>query len=172
MGYADALYRLASLDAAGPWKKLADGITIAALQHTWKLDDPERIGLLPDFYLLHDQRSDGPAINPATAGIGALRLYGGPPLYEFRGAQHGGLLIHAPGAIELREDRPSATAFTVRAWPKTPYSILVHGVKPAARIELNGKPAGMASPHSYLPQTASLVLRVEGSAEVKITDGQ
>ncbi|NLH16123.1 MAG: hypothetical protein GX455_06060, partial [Phycisphaerae bacterium] len=66
--YGSALYQLAGVDPAGPWLKLAQGITIAGLQESWPTTDTDRQGLLPDFFLLNDQVSDGPAINPGTVG--------------------------------------------------------------------------------------------------------
>ncbi|MEI7733701.1 MAG: hypothetical protein WCO56_29315 [Verrucomicrobiota bacterium] len=122
--YADALYQLAVVDANSPWRNLADGITRAGLQHTWKALDVERAGLLPDFYLLAVQQSDGSAINPATVGINAVRLYGGPPIYEFRAARRSEVQLHAPGGIQLREDKPELASFTVQGWPGSPYSVL------------------------------------------------
>jgi len=50
--YADALYRFAGHDPGGPWKRLADGIVSAGVQHTWPLSDADRGGLLPDSYQL------------------------------------------------------------------------------------------------------------------------
>src|SRR5688500_11826110 len=64
--YADALYRLAPRDPAGPWKQLADGITASGVQQSWPSSDAQRQGLLPDFFHLREQRADGPAINPGT----------------------------------------------------------------------------------------------------------
>jgi hypothetical protein len=37
--YADALYRLVRDDPKGPWKQLADGITLSGIQQTWPAED-------------------------------------------------------------------------------------------------------------------------------------
>ncbi len=105
--YADALYKFGHEAAPGsPWKKLADGITAAGVQMTWPVTDKERQGLLPDSYLLREQRRDGPAINPGTVQACAARYYGRLPIYDCKvfGARAGGNLesvrvVHAPGEI-------------------------------------------------------------------------
>lgn len=180
--YADALYRLAPYDAAGPWKTVADGITVAGIQHTWKQNDRDRQGLLPDFYHLRAQRSDGPAINPGTVASGAVRMYGRTPIYDYRvirmkgdakaageGATDAGraLFVHAPGEIAEAAEAAGTVTLRVRGWPAGPYYVLVSGLAREPKVRINGKDAPLTDPHQYL-KTGNLILRVEGEAKVEL----
>ena len=165
--YADALYRLSKHDSAGPWKRLADGITASGLQQSWPASDRERQGLLPDFYHLHAQISDGPAINPGTLQANAVRLFGGPPMYDFRRFPRHGLLVHAPGEIEAIEETEKDVRFRVTGWPKDRYHILVAAIGAASRVTVNGQPAG-AGVADFYGDDKRLILTVDGAAAVKI----
>jgi hypothetical protein len=167
--YADALYRLAEIDRAGPWKKIADGITFAGIQHTWKSEDAERVGLLPDFFLLQAQRSDGPAINPGTVGICAARLYNQPPLYDFRGLRFAGLLVHAPGEIIPGRENERLARFLVRGWPKEPFYVLIAGFKQAPQVKINGQTTPLQAPHEFDAAGGWLALQVTGNPDLEIT---
>ena len=163
--YADALYRLSRHDDAGPWRKIADGITASGVQQSWPATDRERQGLLPDFYHLRAQQSDGPAINPATLQANAVRLFGGPEVYDFRRFARHGLLVHAPGAIEPAGEDERAARFKVRGWPTRPYYVLVSGWKRAPNVTVGGRaPAPDAVTHNAAE--GRTVLRVEGEADV------
>jgi hypothetical protein len=164
MVYADALYRLAQHDTNGPWRTLADGITSAGLQHTWPTEDRERVGLLPDFFELSSQTRAGPAINPATVGSRAVRLYAQAPLHEFQVLRRRGLIVHAPGAITVESDTGHSAKFTVRGWPKEPYFVLVTGFTNAPTVKLNG----VAAPHEFHDAEGQLILPVNGAAQVSI----
>ncbi len=166
--YADALYWLARLEPRAHWKQIADGITAAGIQHTWKQDDPDRQGLLPDFYHLREQRSDGPAINPGTVQANAIRLYGLPAIYDYRVLRGSGLIIHAPGSLSVIADRAGGCRFRVRSWLDRPYFVLVNGFSASPRVKLNGQPISPSSPHQYLPEGGNLILQVSGEAEVEI----
>jgi hypothetical protein len=164
--YADALYRLAERDAAGPWKKLADGITTAGLQQTWRANDAQRAGLLPDFYLLKPHRSDGPAINPGTIGANATRLYGRGSLYDFRALRQARLLVHAPGEIKIESETPQRAVFKVLGWPAEPYFVLVNGVeKPPRVLEADGM---AITPESFDAKAGHVILKVAGQPRVRI----
>ena len=162
MVYADALYRLAPHDATGPWKQLADGITSAGLQHTWRSDDRDRVGLLPDFYELRPQTRAGPAINPATVGMGAVRLYGQGPIYDFLAFRRSGLLVHAPGEIVSERESERSVSFTVRAWPTQPYQVLVNGFAKTPTVKVNGTNA-LQEFHE-----TELILKLAGQSRVDI----
>jgi hypothetical protein len=164
MVYADALYRLAPHDASGPWADLADGITAAALQHIWRADDPERVGLLPDFFELREQARAGPAINPATVGIGAVRLFGGGPLYGFEAFRESGLFVHVPGEIVAGSESAGSARFTVRGWPDQPYPVLVTGVTGQPVVNVDGE----AAPAEVDRGPGRLLLTVEGEVRVEI----
>jgi hypothetical protein len=166
--YADALYRLAPHDPAGPWKQLAEGITAAGLQHTWPLTDNERKGLLPDFYLLRTQRSDGPAINPATLLILAIRLFDAPTPYSFHAFRYHGLLIHAPGALSNLSERVGTVSFSVDTWSPGPSWVLVNGVWASPRLKLNGQAVGLGAPHLYQPTERRLVIYLERPSAIEL----
>ena len=97
--YGSALYQLAGVDPEGPWLKLAQGITIAGLQESWPTKDADRQGLLPDYFLLNDQVSDGPAINPGTVGAHLPEAYGQGKLYDVRRLKGKAWFVHAPCEI-------------------------------------------------------------------------
>ncbi|MDW8319731.1 MAG: hypothetical protein RMM08_00075 [Armatimonadota bacterium] len=167
--YADALYWLARLEPKAHWKQIADGITAAGVQHTWKQDDPERQGLLPDFYHLREQRSDGPAINPGTVQANAVRLYNLPAVYDYRVLRHSGVVVHAPGTITVIADQKSLCKFQVKSWIDKPYYVLINGLSKPPQVRLNAQNITIASPHQYLQDTGNLILQVRGDIEVEIT---
>jgi len=167
--YADALYGLARQDPQGPWKTLADGITAAGIQQTWKEDDRERVGLLPDFYHLREQRADGPAINPGTVQANAIRLFGQPCASDFRAARRARLFIHAPGEIQGLEETGGRISFAVRGWMKGPYRILISGLQKEPRVRIDGADVPVGAPHEY--DGGRLVLQVQGSPRIEILVG-
>jgi hypothetical protein len=166
--YADALYRLARLTPASPWQQLADGITVAGLQHTWKAEDKDRVGLLPDFFLLHPQRSDGPAINPGTVGANAVRLYTQRPLYDFQRMRQAGLNVHAPGWIQPGRENARVGAFIVQGWPGQPYYVLVTGLKVIPEVIINGQNTSLQAPHEYDAAGGWLALQVSGNPQIEV----
>jgi len=167
--YADALYWLARLEPKAHWKHIADGITAAGIQQTWKQDDPERQGCLPDFYHLREQRSDGPAINPGTVQANAVRLYNLPAVYDYRVLRNSGAIIHAPGTIGVISDRKDSCKFRVKSWTDRTYYVLVNGLTRQPQMKINGQPVAIASPHQFLHDGGNLILQVQGEAEVEIT---
>jgi hypothetical protein len=166
--YADALARLAPHDSAAPWQRIADGIAAAGLQHTWPLADAERRGLLPDFYLLRIQRSDGPAINPATLLIPAMRLFAGPAPYTFHAFQHHRLLVHAPGGLADIQERSDGPAFRVETWSPRPCWVLINGLQQTPGVRINGRAVALEAPHQYQSAEGRLALRLERSATVEL----
>lgn len=166
--YADALYWLARLEPKAHWKHIADGITAAGIQHTWKQDDPERKGLLPDFYHLREQRSDGPAINPGTVQANAVRLYNLTPVYDYRVLRQSGLIVHAPGTIQVRSDTKTRVHFRIKPWVKRPCYVLINGLSRAPKVQVNGVSLTLSAPHQYLPEGGNLILQVTGETEIEI----
>ena len=166
--YADAVARFARHDPNGPWKRLADGITASGIQQTWPRGDPDRQGLLPDYYLLRPQTRDGPAINPGTLQTGAARLFDRPALYDFRAFPAGGLLVHAPGTLEDAREQSGRVTFKVRGWPKRPYHVLVSGITTEPRVRINGRTATLSAPHQYDAGNGRLILQVEGEPTIGI----
>lgn len=168
--YADALYQLIKYDDSGPWKKLADGITIAGIQHTWKQDDKERQGLLPDYYLLREQLSAGPAINPGTLQVNAVRLFNKLALYDFRALRQSGLLVHAPGAISDIKEEANKARFKISSWPQKPYYVLINGLKKLPLIRINGKAIALTAPHQFDIEKGRLILQLQGASAVEISN--
>ncbi len=122
--YAAALEALAPLDPAGPWDRLARGITASALQQTWSPPD-KRQGLLPDFFNLATQHRDGPAINPGTVQAGLPYLYGKDALFDSRVGRKSGWIVHAPGTLRNLQDSADGIRFNLDGWGAQPYSVLI-----------------------------------------------
>lgn len=163
--YADALYRLLPYDSGGPWKKIADGITISGIQQTFPVgSDAQRQGLLPDSFVLRPQMRNDPAINPGTLFVNAVRLFDRPAVYDFRAFRQAKLFVHAPGAIGDVSETPSRVAFTVKGWPRRPYFVLISGLRTApTSIKVDGKTVTDA--HF---DAGRLVLPVSGSPRIEI----
>jgi hypothetical protein len=168
--YADALYQLLPHDPAGPWKKLADGITVAGIQHTWTQSDKERQGLLPDYYLLRQQISAGPAINPGTLQVNAVRLFNKPALYDFRALRQSSLLVHAPGAISDIRDSTEGARFKVNGWPQKPYFVLINGLKKSPHIRISGQVIALTAPHQFDAGKGRMILQLQGTSTVEISN--
>lgn len=166
--YADALHRLVKHDPTGPWKQIADGIAVAGIQHTYPLDDPLYLGLLPDSYNLRPQSRNGPAINPATVEAPATRMLSNPPLYDFVALNRHGLVVHAPGEIANVQERTDGVSFTIKGWPVSPYWVLVSGFVKAPSVRINGQLVPLMAPHSYVASDGRLILQLTGTATVDL----
>jgi hypothetical protein len=152
--YAATLADLAELDPenAALWRQVADGIVVSGLQQTWSTDDAERQGLLPDFYHLRAQRSDGPAINPGTVGAHLPDAYGKSRIYHCRKFRN--LLVHAPGELTALDE----SRIQVDAWPDAPYRVLLVGLDQAPEITWNGQPVSA----EFLPAHRAASVLLEG----------
>ncbi len=126
--YASALHELSRHDPDGPWSQIAKGITAAGLQMTWPVTDEERQGLLPDFFHLRAQVSDGPAINPGTVQAHVPELFEKGRLYEVRKLGGWNWFIHAPCAISDISVRAGSVTFVADGWGAWPYTVLISGV--------------------------------------------
>jgi hypothetical protein len=170
--YADALFDLARLDPTGPWKALAEGIAASGIAQTYPLEHPHH-GLLPDSFNLAEQSRNPPDINPGTLQPLALRLLAGEQgtAYSFRALRNSGLWIHAPGAIEVAEDRAGHASFTIRPWTTQSWYALIHGVRPGAAVSHNGKRPSM---QRLVADRGTLILRLDGgqpaALEVRSTE--
>jgi hypothetical protein len=171
--YADALYRLLPYDPNGPWRQIADGITISGIQQTWPIgSNATRQGLLPDSFALRSQTRNDTAINPGTLLVNAARLFHRTPLYEFHAFRAAHLFLHAPGALSNLHDQPDHVAFTVEGWPDHPYSLLLVGFKSAPTVRINGQTIPLAAPHQFLPEGGRLILQLTGRAQIEIEETQ
>jgi hypothetical protein len=166
--YADALYWLAPHDPDGPWRQIADGIAVSGIQHTWPSTDTERQGLLPDIFRLEAQVRDGPAINPATVFLPALRFFRQPQVYDVRVFRRAGLIVHAPGEVVYAEESPEGVKFTVAGWVATPYEVLLNGVETVGELRINGEIASIEAPHQFDRAAARVILRLEGKSHVEL----
>jgi hypothetical protein len=164
--YAESLYRLARHDPQGPWKILADGITISGIEQTWPPGDVERQGLLPDSFVLRGQGRNPPPINPGTVQACATRLYN-RPVYDFRCFLQNGIRVHAPGEIEEAREQAGGVSFKIASWPAQTYFVLINGLKRRPKILLNGK-APEAESCEYLKPSGRLILKLRGEAQVEL----
>lgn len=169
--YADALYRFRG-DAVPdvPWRKLADGITASGIQMSWPTSDKERQGLLPDSFVLREQKRDGPAINPGTVQACAARFYNRTPVYDCRvlRVDKSALIVQAPGEILPEAAPPSRAAFTVVLWPRHAAWVLVNGLTQAPQVKINGQRVELAAPHEYDAAAGSLRLQLQGRVKVEL----
>ncbi|HEY8750865.1 MAG TPA: hypothetical protein VIM11_22970 [Tepidisphaeraceae bacterium] len=167
--YADALYRLERHDPTGPWKQLADGITVSGIAQSWpKGSDAMRQGLLPDSFSLRSQVRHDPGINPGTLMAEAARVYGKVPLYDFVSARKSGLLIHAPGKISDVEDTQSGAKFEVEGWSGRPYNLLVAGIKAKPEVRIDGRVIGLGGVNEFDEAGRRLVLQVKGRVGIEL----
>ena len=165
--YADALYQLARQDPQGIWKKLADGITISGMQQSWPPEDKRYKGLLPDSFVLREQKRNGPAINPATVEACASQYFG-LPVYDFRCLRANGLLVSAPGELRDVKDSKGHISFQVRSWVQHPYFVLINGLADQPRININGRTTECTPPHQFRQKQGQLILQLEGPDSVAL----
>ena len=136
--YADALYRLIRDDPKGPWKQLADGITLSGIQQSWPSENRDQQGLLPDSFVLRPQKRNGPAINPATLEACAAHLFN-YPAYDFWSFRKNSLRVHAPGEIKRAKEGAGRVSFEVETWVKAPCYVLVNGLAQKPQLAINGR---------------------------------
>ncbi|MGC8785763.1 MAG: hypothetical protein ACP5RN_15450, partial [Armatimonadota bacterium] len=159
----------------GPWRAIADGITTTGIQMTWKQNDVERQGLLPDVFHLPTQVRDGPPINPGTVQTDAVRLFDALPVYSLHVVRPTKLLVHTPGRIDQvaartplpGNPRSIRVSFRITPWLPRRYYILVNGLDRIPQVRVNGVPITIAPPHQYLP-SGSLVLQLLGTCRVEL----
>jgi hypothetical protein len=165
--YADALYRLVRDDPKGPWKQLADGITLSGIQQTWPAEDRDLQGLLPDSFVLRAQKRNGPAINPATLEACAARLFN-RPAYDFWSFRQNSVRVHAPGEISHAREQPGRVSFDIESWVEAPYYVLINGLAQQPRVAINGRPTDLSGGNQFLQKEGWLILELKGKARVDI----
>ncbi len=126
--YGSALHQLGQYDSSGPWRMLAKAITAAGLQMTWPQSDEKRQGLLPDFFHLRAQISDGPAINPGTVQAHLPELFGQGRLYDVRRVDARNWFIHAPCEIDELHQSNDVVSFEVAGWGDAAFTVIISGV--------------------------------------------
>jgi hypothetical protein len=169
--YRSALHDLAPLDPVDGelWDRLAVGITRSGLQMTFPLDDEERQGLLPDFFHLRPQISDGPAITPGTVQAGLPQAYAKGRFYDVQRLGWGHSLIHVPGTIQDTTVENGTVRAGIQAWPSAPYGVLVTCVEADPRtIDWSG---GSVHAREYDADSRTLMLTLEGSGTLTLTMG-
>ncbi|HYV31367.1 MAG TPA: hypothetical protein VEO53_09710 [Candidatus Binatia bacterium] len=166
--YAEALHQLALLDPASPWQQIADGIAASGTQQAWPPTDRARQGLLPDFYLLPEQVSEGPAINPGTLQSQAIQFYTGARPYNFCALRQHGLFLHAPGDLGDVTQSQDSVAFTLTNWAADQTWVLIGGFTSVPGVILNGTNAPIVWPHQFDLARGLLVLGVQGTNRLRI----
>ncbi len=174
--YASALHHLGQYDAEGPWRQIASGITASGLQMVWPEEDQKRQGLLPDFYHLRAQVSDGPAINPGTVQASVPELIHTGPLYDVHRLEKANWFIHAPCGIRGIEENANSIRFAVDGWGSKPYTVLVSGVTTRPTRVTTRKPIGRTGSltpakeveFQFHPRQNLLTLPVEGVVHIHI----
>jgi len=166
--YRSALEDLARVDEPqrGLWQQLAHGITLTGLQMCFPIDDPDkRGGLLPDYFLLKAQKSDGPAINPGTLQANLAEAYGKTPMVTLTRLANG-MLLHAPGEVVQEKSVDNITRLSVTAWPEEEYRILITRVPHApAKVMWNGT----AVTPEFLEDAHSMIVTLKGSGALEVT---
>ncbi len=171
--YGSALHRLSKYDPAGPWKKIANGITATGLQMTWNLEDQERQGLLPDFYDLREQIGAGPAINPGTVQAHLAELFGNGTIYDMERLRDRRWFIHAPCITSnIREDGDSASV-TTDGWGDKSYHVLISGVEQEpgkVSVRKLGEDPGEFEPAitQFSNELRILVITTKGKSQIRI----
>lgn len=166
--YADALFRLVRHDPKGPWSQIADGITVSGIRQTWTRSDPDLQGLLPDSFVLREQKRNGPAINPATVQACAARYLSPVPIYDFQSFRANRLLIHAPGEIKNPKESKGHISFQVQSWVNHPYFILVTGFTAKPQLRINDQLVECRAPHQFMEKQGRLILKLQGQPSVDL----
>jgi hypothetical protein len=166
--YADALYRLLRADPKGPWKQVADGITLSGMQQSWTEAEPQYVGLLPDSFVLREQKRNGPAINPATLEACAANYFGQIPPYEFRCSRTNNLIVHAPGRIQVTSDTKGSLTFQVESWVKENYFVLINGLARRPKLKMNERESASGGAADFIESQGLLILKLRGSSRVEI----
>ncbi len=144
------------------WHKLADGITIAGLQMTHPLSDNTLQGLLPDYFILDRQLSEGPAINPGTVQHGLPQAFGKVPIFGVK-AVTPGIVVHALGDISNWKDTNGRRELDLALWPEGPSEVVISGLSKAPEtLSWQGQP--VTGQWSKKHQT--LIVRLSGKGRL------
>lgn len=168
--YGSALQQLGQYDSSGPWRMLAKAITATGLQMTWPQSDQKRQGLLPDFFHLRAQISDGPAINPGTVQAHLPELFGQGRLYDVRRTDGRNWFVHAPCEIDELRQSNDVVSFAVAGWGDAVFAVLISGVQDEPSGVMIRKPGGdtvEATTH-FSREQKLLTLTLSGPSEIQL----
>ncbi|RKX45888.1 MAG: hypothetical protein DRP64_04040 [Verrucomicrobia bacterium] len=166
--YRSALHDFAKLDLDNPafWEQLAQGITRSGLQQTFPLDDEERQGLLPDFFHLKAQKSDGPAISPGTVQANLAEAYGATPIYDARRLGDSGMIVHVPGGIRDTQVDDKAITIEIDGWYSDKYRVRITHVPAAPSKATLTAGEVLALDYSDDQKTLDIMLKGEGTLTI------
>jgi len=143
---------------------------------TWPAADEKRQGLLPDFFHLRTQISDGPAINPGTVQAHVPELFDKGKLYDMRKLAKKGWFIHAPCRILDVHEEAGQVTFAVEGWGRKTCYVLLSGVaQQPAQVQIRKlRPGPVASQPfepikaSYQPNQRLMAITAVGLTEIRI----
>ena len=168
--YCSALHDLAPYDPQGPWDKIAKGITATGLQMSWPVSDDKRQGLLPDFYFLVEQISDGPAINPGTVEAHLPELFGKGRMYDLKRLPKRGWFLIAPCQITSVEETAESVSFGVDGWGDRQFYVIVSGMDKSTRqftaTDSDRKTVSVEA--QYINDLPCTILKLKGKCTVTI----
>jgi hypothetical protein len=147
--YSDALYRLARYDGSTNWKRIADGIAASGVQQSWPASDKDLQGLLPDSVTLKAQHRNAVAINPGTVQANAVRLFGGPEVYDYRVFRKSGCIVHAPASLVAASEAKGLVRLTLRPWIARETRMLVSGLVRRPTVIVNGRTIDLSASGVY-----------------------
>lgn len=129
LDYGEALFMLSEHDKTFPWKKIATGILIAAEQMQYP--NGICVGLLPDSFVLADQRRAPHDINPSVLVMQRRRLAGEVESVDIAVSRDKKFRVVSPFRTAIETDDKGNSVAVIEAKKGTTYQILVNG----SRIE-------------------------------------
>ncbi|MCC6729271.1 MAG: hypothetical protein IT208_08015 [Chthonomonadales bacterium] len=165
--YADALYRLQRYDAAGPWRRIADGIAASGVQQSWPQGAGLLSGLLPDSYGLRSETRNAVAINPGTVQACAARLFALPEVFDYAVLRRAGLCALAPGRFVEARQRADGIVLRVAPWHTGGGYVLVSGLSEKPSVAVDGSPVPVGGEGASYAD-GRLVVRITGPSRLSI----
>lgn len=167
--YRSALHDFAKIDSgnAAFWNQLASGITRSGLQQTFPLADEEQQGLLPDYFHLKVQKSDGPAISPGTVQANLAEAYGATPIYDARRLGDSSMIVHVPGGVGDTRVDDKTISIEIDGWYSGNYQVRITRISaaPSKATLTNGEVLAF----DYNADTHVLDITVTGEGTLFIT---
>ena len=141
---------------------------------SWPLTDKEQQGLLPDYFFLKEQISEGPAINPGTVQANLPELYGKGKIYDLKKLPNNGWFIHAPCAINNIRESEDEVTLVADGWADEPYYILISGLETEPAEVSARKLVGSKSlpfkpaQNNFYREYKYLTIKLKGKSEIQI----